>query len=199
MSETAYHHGNLREALIDRAVEVLAAKGVEGLSLRSLACDLGVSHAAPARHFASKADLLAAIVRTAYEKMTEVTMVEAEKAGDDPVKRLNLIARTTVRWAIENKGYYTALMNPDVSRFADGDLKAAMHTYIGLISTACVEAQKAGLHADKPLMPVLIYGIAATIGTSPPFTDQLLQEVIGPVEETDIVENIINLVIPVEK
>jgi len=61
MRKKTYHHGDLRTALIEKAIEVIDKKGVEGLSLRKVAATCGVSEAAPYSHFANKNDLLAAI------------------------------------------------------------------------------------------------------------------------------------------
>ena len=63
-----YHHGELRRALIDAALAVIERDGVSALSLRDLARRLGVSHAAPAHHFADKAALLVEIAREGYER-----------------------------------------------------------------------------------------------------------------------------------
>ncbi|MCI5044561.1 MAG: TetR/AcrR family transcriptional regulator, partial [Aquisalinus sp.] len=134
MQATSYHHGNLREALIQRAADVIGEKGVEGVSLRSLARDLGVSHAAPSRHFPTKADLLAAVVRQGYKLITEATMQAGEQAGDDPILRLNLIVKCGIRWAVENRSWYMALMNPDVRHFADDDLKTALGDYYAMLT-----------------------------------------------------------------
>jgi AcrR family transcriptional regulator len=57
----AYHHGDLRRAVLDRAVQVIASEGTDALSLRALAADLGVSHTAPRHHFASRQGLLTAV------------------------------------------------------------------------------------------------------------------------------------------
>ncbi len=198
MSEASYHHGNLYEELLDRAVAVIGEKGVEGLSLRGLARDLGVSHAAPARHFAAKSDLLAAIVRTAYERMTATTIEAAKAAGEDPIKRLNAMAKASISWAANNRSYHTALMNPDVSRFADDELKAALGIYIKMILEACIEAQKAGLYTNRPLRAVLLYGIATTIGASIIFSDSLLNDILGPFEGEGLIDEIVNQVIPVD-
>jgi AcrR family transcriptional regulator len=63
----AYHHGNLRQALIDLAMHTLEKEGLESLSLRALAEELGVSKAAPYRHFATKRDLIIAMAAEGYE------------------------------------------------------------------------------------------------------------------------------------
>ena len=61
-----YHHGNLRRALLDAALESIAAAGPAALSLRELARRVGVSHAAPAHHFGDKAGLLTALATEGY-------------------------------------------------------------------------------------------------------------------------------------
>ena len=59
-SDQAYHHGDLRNALILKALDVLDEKGVAGLSLREIARQTGVGHNAPYRHFKNKTELLEA-------------------------------------------------------------------------------------------------------------------------------------------
>ncbi|MFG2712844.1 TetR/AcrR family transcriptional regulator [Streptomyces goshikiensis] len=65
-ADGSYHHGNLRAALLERAEAVLTASGAEGLSLRGLARDLGVSHAAPSRHFRDRRALLDALAVSGF-------------------------------------------------------------------------------------------------------------------------------------
>ncbi|GGV30967.1 TetR/AcrR family transcriptional regulator [Streptomyces spectabilis] len=65
----AYHHGNLRSELLARAEEVVATDGADALSLRSLARDLGVSHAAPSRHFADRLALLDALATQGFGRL----------------------------------------------------------------------------------------------------------------------------------
>lgn len=77
MPEDRYHHGSLRTALLRRAEEVLRDEGVDALSLRQLARDVGVSHAAPSRHFPDKRALLDALAVAGFERLTD----ELERAG----------------------------------------------------------------------------------------------------------------------
>ncbi|MGW3141017.1 TetR/AcrR family transcriptional regulator, partial [Streptomyces sp. NPDC001139] len=67
-----YHHGDLRAALLARAEQTLRERGPGDLSLRELARDLGVSHAAPSRHFKDKQTLLDALAQTGFERLREV-------------------------------------------------------------------------------------------------------------------------------
>ena len=71
MTATArpYHHGSLRPALLEAAERALDRGGVQALSLRELAREIGVSHAAPRRHFAGKQALLDALAEDGYERL----------------------------------------------------------------------------------------------------------------------------------
>lgn len=90
MSTSSYHHGDLKNALIKAGVKILAKEGVSGLSLRKVAKQAGVSHAAPYSHFADKQALIAAIstegfkqlyiqieeIRAAYKNKPKTLLVE---------------------------------------------------------------------------------------------------------------------------
>lgn len=65
----SYHHGALRDAVLDRADVMLEKQGIENLSLRDVAADLGVSHAAPYRHFPHKMDLLFALAERGFRAL----------------------------------------------------------------------------------------------------------------------------------
>ena len=197
MQATSYHHGNLREALIQRAADVIGEKGVEGVSLRSLARDLGVSHAAPSRHFPTKADLLAAVVRQGYKLITEATMQAGAQAGDDPILRLNLIVKCGIRWAVENRSWYMALMNPDVRHFADDDLKTALGDYYAMLTKACVDAQAAGMFSDRSTHPALLHGFAAVMGAQIIFTDELISKTVGDMSDS-LIDEIADMIVPLE-
>ncbi|WP_149205428.1 TetR/AcrR family transcriptional regulator [Actinotalea subterranea] len=66
-----YRRGNLREAVLDRALTVLRERGADALSLRELARDVGVSHAAPARHFAGRRQLLDALAVAGFAMLAD--------------------------------------------------------------------------------------------------------------------------------
>ena len=82
-SDQAYHHGDLRNALILKALEVLDDKGVAGLSLREIARDIGVGHNAPYRHFKNKTELLEALASVGFRKLKARNVrLELEFAND---------------------------------------------------------------------------------------------------------------------
>ncbi|MFE3071699.1 TetR/AcrR family transcriptional regulator [Streptomyces sp. NPDC059247] len=95
----AYHHGNLRTELLARAETVLADSGVEALSLRSLARDLGVSHAAPARHFPDRRALLDALAVEGFGRLGDRLRGAVSDDGRGFEERLTDTALTYVRFA----------------------------------------------------------------------------------------------------
>ncbi|MER7672324.1 TetR/AcrR family transcriptional regulator [Kitasatospora sp. NPDC096128] len=96
MSERTYHHGNLRTELLDQAERSVIASGVEDLSLRALARDLGVSHGAPRRHFADRAALLEALAVRGFENLSERIADALADTGPDFEARLRAIAHTYI-------------------------------------------------------------------------------------------------------
>jgi AcrR family transcriptional regulator len=111
-----YHHGALRRAVLDAALEVLATEGPEALRLRDLARRLGVSHAAPAHHFGDRSGLLTAIAAEGFELLADA--LEAE--GD-------LLAQGVayVRFGTERRAHFEVMFRPDLHRTDDPDLRRA--------------------------------------------------------------------------
>ncbi|KIF03038.1 transcriptional regulator, partial [Streptomyces sp. RSD-27] len=95
MTEGPYHHGNLRAALLERAETVLTESGADGLSLRALARDLGVSHAAPSRHFRDRRALLDALAVSGFHRLNERLRAAADTPGPVPA-RLAALGRAYV-------------------------------------------------------------------------------------------------------
>lgn len=95
-----YHHGNLRHALLARAEEALQEVGIDGLSLRQLARDIGVSHAAPARHFRDKQALLDALALEGFEALN-AALADAVGGGGSFRERFDRMARAYVTFAVE--------------------------------------------------------------------------------------------------
>ncbi|APA96631.1 TetR/AcrR family transcriptional regulator [Nocardia seriolae] len=96
----SYHHGDLRAELLRRAEETLSRAGVDGLSLRQLARDTGVSHAAPSRHFRDKQSLLDALTVAGFERLG--AGFEKAAATGTFLERLRALAETYLRFAIDN-------------------------------------------------------------------------------------------------
>ncbi len=115
-----YHHGDLRAALIDAAIDVIGERGVRGFSMAEASRRLGVTTAAPYRHFADRDELLAEVGVRALRIFA--TMVTAEAAhAQTPEQRLAAMARAYVRFAAEQRSLFDALFisGLDKSRFPE--------------------------------------------------------------------------------
>ena len=102
-STRPYHHGNLRQALLGAAEVALEARGVQHLSLRELSRELGVSHASPQRHFATKQDLIDALAIMGYERLSSVIAKAAKARSQDFNARLTKAAFAYVGFALKLK------------------------------------------------------------------------------------------------
>lgn len=109
----SYHHGDLRAALLEAAVELIDEVGLPKLSLRECARRAGVSHAAPYRHFADKNALLLAIAVQGYERLYEAGR-DAMEGLTDARERLDAYGIAYVRFAIENPVQYRAMFSMDL-------------------------------------------------------------------------------------
>ncbi|MEU8241840.1 helix-turn-helix domain-containing protein [Actinoplanes missouriensis] len=94
----SYHHGDLRAALIEASFELLAECGLRRFSVAEVARRLGVSSAAPYRHFADRRQLLSAVSTAAARDLRTAIEAAADAAGDDPAARLAASAGAYVRY-----------------------------------------------------------------------------------------------------
>ena len=97
-----YHHGNLRAELLDHAERALERGGTNALSLRELAREAGVSHAAPRRHFADRQALLDALAEAGFERLGAALAGAVAGAPEDFAERLIAVARVYVAFATEH-------------------------------------------------------------------------------------------------
>lgn len=101
-----YHHGDLYEALLQATLDCVTQKGVQGLSLRAIAQAVGVSPAAPYRHFADKQEMIAAVAARGFEKMS---LRLAALPDSKPLEKLKAQARIYCQFGLEFPDYF-ALM-----------------------------------------------------------------------------------------
>lgn len=101
-----YHHGDLKNALIQAGVEILTAEGLPALSLRKVAKRVGVSHAAPYAHFPDKQALIAAIAAEGYKKLVDQISQIIEEQADDPLAQLLEAAWAYIEFAKSEPGYF---------------------------------------------------------------------------------------------
>lgn len=116
----SYHHGDLRRAVLDHAVAVIAAEGPSHFSLRSLAADLGVSHTAPRHHFGSREGVLSAVAAEGFTMLATALKAVREAGGG-----FLDVGVAYVRFALEHPGHFEVMFSPKLLDETDPDLQAA--------------------------------------------------------------------------
>jgi AcrR family transcriptional regulator len=141
----AYHHGDLRNVLIDTGSKLLEKEGAEKLSLRDLAREAGVSHTAPYRHFEDKQELLQALARKGFEELAQ-GMMTAGKSHKDPIKQLHAAGTAYIKLAIEHpertRLMFGGMLDPDC--FPQDFVEIATNAFAGLV-VILEGGQKAGV------------------------------------------------------
>jgi AcrR family transcriptional regulator len=115
--KNSYHHGDLRQSMIDAACAHLSNSSADSLSLRALARELGVSPTAPYRHFESKNALFAAIACSGFEQMTESLSSVREKYRDDMEASMLETSDAYVSWALANPEKYQMFFDTSLVDF----------------------------------------------------------------------------------
>lgn len=113
-AKKSYHHGNLREALVEAAIELIGEEGAQ-FQLRAVARKAGVSPAAPYRHFRDKADLLQCAAEEVARRLVETTEAELQKAGDDPMLQFQAQGVAFVKFAVAHPAHFRVINLPEVA------------------------------------------------------------------------------------
>ena len=124
MSGQAYHHGNLRRALLDAGLQLIREVGARGFTLREVARRSGVSHTAPYRHFRDKDELIAAIAEEGFEGL-EKEMRKARGSKDSPSASLVEAGRAYVGLALRRPDHFRVMFEADLDRKRHPDARAA--------------------------------------------------------------------------
>lgn len=141
--ERGYHHGALREALIDAAEAIIAERGVEGFSLREAARRAGVSPAAPGHHFGDARGLLTAVAARAFRDFGDA--LEAGNVGPDRRARIRGQGLAYVRFALANRARFQLMWRKALLDREDPALMAAGDRAFDILDrTARGEAPPAG-------------------------------------------------------
>lgn len=170
MSESSakpYHHGNLREAMVDAAEALLAEGGIQALSLRAAARHIGVSQAAPYAHFSGKQALLAALGTRGFNRLAEY-MHQAERAADTGAERIRLLGRAYVAFALDYPMLFRLMFGPELCGANDAELQqAGQASHAPIQNAVTAQAFSVGsdaLAADASLAAwALVHGLAMLI------------------------------------
>jgi AcrR family transcriptional regulator len=166
-----YHHGNLKEALIRAALELIAQKGPSGFTFAEAARWAGVSPAAPYRHFRDRDELLADVARRGFESF-EVALTQAWDNGrPEPFVAFERVGKAYLAFARTEPAYYSAMFEAGIPLDLNADLRAASERAFAVLRSAA-EALIAKMPADRrpPALMMalhiwaLSHGIASLFG-----------------------------------
>src|SRR3954466_14928653 len=105
-SEAPYHHGALREALLQAAERVLERDGLAGLTLRAVAREAGVSHAAPTHHFGDLTGLLSELAAVGFRQFNAAMASSGDAGGSSGLEKAMARAKAYVAYARAHPGMY---------------------------------------------------------------------------------------------
>src|SRR5580704_2065001 len=109
-----YHHGELRQALLNAVDELVRTKGAAAVTMRECARLAGVSHAAPLHHFKDHHALLSAYVAQQWIRVAERMRAGREKAGDEPFAALTAVGMAYIESGMRTPGLFDLLLRPDL-------------------------------------------------------------------------------------
>ena len=135
-----YHHGHLREALLQAAIQLIAEVGPAGFTLREVARRAGVSHNAPYRHFPDREDLLAAVAAQGFRELNEA-MLEAVTHRRSSVGRLKGAGLAYVEFALRRPEHFTVMFDAAVSKHRTPDSTEAAEQAFGTLLTLVKSCQ----------------------------------------------------------
>ncbi|KOX17151.1 TetR/AcrR family transcriptional regulator [Nocardiopsis sp. NRRL B-16309] len=161
MPDRPYHHGDLRAVLLANAERALAERGPAALSLRELAREAGVSHAAPKRHFEDKQALLDALALSGFERLTG----RLEKAADTPGTirdRVQALAAGYVGFTLDNEALIDLMYTRKHDSGSPAEMAEAVSRLLTTVMRPITEGQAAGEIIDGD-PSVIAMGVAATL------------------------------------
>ncbi|MFE3442896.1 TetR/AcrR family transcriptional regulator [Nocardia sp. NPDC059180] len=161
MTRTSYHHGALREVLLEACLRLIETEGIAAVSLRRVAREAGVSSGAPYHHFADRAALLADLATQGF-RLLGADVAAARDAAPTPLAGLTAIADAYVRFARHNPGYFRLMFRPELSQpDKHPDTTAAGEAAFAVLADAVADCVAAGeLPAGKAgTIAVTLWGL----------------------------------------
>ncbi len=162
-----YHHGNLREALINAALGLISEKGTAGFTFADAARAAGVSAAAPYRHFRDRDALMADVAQRGFEQLEGDLALAAAKGDQSPVAVIDRIARAYLDFTRREPAQFSAMFESGQVFTESSDVRLAADRVFNVMLDACktlVETQPADQRA--PAMMIALHINALTHGVA---------------------------------
>ena len=165
-TKKAYHHGNLRAALVAAALKEIAKTGPDGFSLRGVARRAGVSAPAVYRHFADKDALLAAVAEECWDRIGAALLSSVEAAPDDALERFRATGIAYVTFAVEHPEHFRAMSVPGLIERMSPDRMERANAWSTEERAALARAQETGQIAALPLDDIMLAATSLTHGVA---------------------------------
>jgi AcrR family transcriptional regulator len=176
LSKPGYHHGDLRRALIEASLALIAEEGFSALTLREVARRAGVTHAAPYRHFPDKEALLAAVAEEGFRTMAALMRERMDKESG-PLERLGACGVAYVLFAVQHPAHFRVMFGPHFSKPRDHEgLAKEGGTAFGLLVQSIVQGQEAGLLLEGEPMPLALMAWSQVHGLASLLVDGQLEQ-----------------------
>jgi AcrR family transcriptional regulator len=167
-----YHHGNLREALLRAALELIAEKGPAGFTFAEAARWAGVSPAAPYRHFRDRDELLASVALRGFEQFEAALSRAWDDGRPDAFTALDRLGRAYLEFARAEPAYYSAMFEAGIPLGTSQELRDAGDQAFAVLRSAAEKicAQMSGPQRRPPALMVALHiwsmahGIASLFG-----------------------------------
>ena len=148
----AYHHGDLRTALLAEATAMIAGGGAASVTMRAIGRRLGVSRGAPYRHFANKTALLVAVAAAGFDRLKDRLQTIDAGAPRSSVERLRRMGEEYVRFALENPAHYRLMYGKEaLTRQDQPELReAAIALFEQLVGVIKAHQRSGGIKRQDP-------------------------------------------------
>jgi AcrR family transcriptional regulator len=145
-----YHHGNLREALVEATLELIAGKGPAGFTIAEAARLAGVSPGAPYRHFRDAEALLAEVALRGFERFGAVLTAAWNDGMPDPIRAFEALGRGYLAFARDEPAYYAAMFETRIAFDAHPGLLAASDRAFAILREAAERLTASLPQAHRP-------------------------------------------------
>jgi len=186
----SYHHGNLKQALLETALEHLKLHGPDKISLRALARDVGVSQTAPYRHFEDKTALLAALAAEGFRRLNKASglVINSECSA---ASALQVSGKAYIHFALDNPELYRLMFGPMLSPDDDfPELEEAGSQAFDVIVSIVLRGIESGEFVNKDPLLVANSTWAMVHGISSLMLDRRFDCVDGGISESVLDESL---------
>lgn len=190
--QSKYHHGDLRRALLDAALELVQQEGIATLSLREVARRAGVSHAAPYRHFPSREALLAAVAEEGFHDFQTALQNAADQANS-PLEALQATGIAYVDFALDHSAHFRVMFGGGTGKACDyPDLVAASEGAFAVLLATIQRCIEDGSLRDAPPAELALAAWSTVHGLAALLLDGMLP---GAGTPTDLAKTVTSLLL----